>query len=135
MDKGTQASRSAVGEEAKEDGKRAAAPVIPPLPVRFCTADRRGGGRLLNLSRTELFVSADIPPEIGEWVGVALAHQGQDIEVEGTVRWRGMQRQPFCFGMRIEPASDAYLEFFEELRNALGGAEVPRPIPSRHADG
>ena len=53
---------------------------------------------------------------------MAFAHQGQDIEVEGTVRWRGIQQQPFCFGMRIEPASDVYLEFFEEVRNALGCA-------------
>ena len=134
MDKETKTSRSALGAEAREDGKRAAAPVIPPLPARFCTADRRGRGRLLNLSRTELFVSADVPPEIGERVSVALANQGQDIEVDGTVRWRGVQQQPFCFGIRIEPASEVYLEFFEEVRNALGGAGSCPPIAPPDTD-
>ncbi len=91
------------------------------IPAKFSSPTMHGTGHVKNLSKQGLFMRTNVLPLPGEEVSVIiLTRDRRKIEVIGRVRWTTAQlggRTPAQpgFGMYIDRASDAFVEFFTDL--------------------
>ena len=99
--------------------------IMKPMLATFEADEVRGEGRVLNLSRSGLFLSTEDPPEPGKSVRVVFEDAaGDKIEAEGMVRWSDAQGKDGTagFGMEIDRPSDDFIELYAELLRLLGRA-------------
>ena len=101
------------------------------LTCELVIADRCHAGIVVDISRTGLFVETSVSPPPGEKVRVKLRpSDGADVEVEASVARRYLVPRRLesvargGIGLRIESASDDYLEL---TRGVRPGEETPPP--------
>ena len=91
---------------------------VKRIAAAFSTHELKGKGQISKLSRRGLFFATERLPLPGHAVCVVFRDQNcNKISVEGTVRWNTAQMRPNAsgFGMRIEKASDEYVDFYEDM--------------------
>ena len=94
--------------------------IVKRIPAFFTSGSLHGDGYIKNLSKEGVFVRTDLLPEPGEAVQVLIkSPTGEKVEITGTVRWTteqfpGRDPQP-GFGMYIEPMTDSYADFYQNL--------------------
>lgn len=91
---------------------------VKRIPAAFSTHDLKGKGQISKLSRRGLFFTTDRLPTPGQPVCVVFRDAaGNEISIEGTVRWNTAQMRPNAsgFGMQIEKCTQEYLDFYETI--------------------
>lgn len=97
--------------------------VMKPLRAGFATKTLRGHGQVVNLSKAGMFIASDELPRPGESIKVLFEDAtGAKLEVAGNVRWTTEDDDVDIsgFGMKIEKPSRDYLDFCDELLDAMG---------------
>ncbi len=95
--------------------------VVKRIPVWFVCGTLQGDGHVRNLSKEGLFLCTEVMPEAGDMVQVLIKREnGTKVELIGSVRWtteavpERSEGYP-GFGIRLEPVTDDYRDFFESL--------------------
>ncbi len=94
------------------------------IPARYVVGDAEGEGRIMDLSRSGLFLQSPMLPKEGEQIVISFRmSEGREIEVRGTVQWNTVplapgQSAPSGFGVRLSRWGIDYSLFLWKLMQA-----------------
>ena len=111
-----------MAEQSGIERRRLKRYVVQRVPVSIQAGPVGGVGYIKNVSKGGLFIRSDLLPAQGETVEVTIEPiPERKITVTGVVCWTTAAVPPEegtpqpGFGIRLEPVTDAYLVFYEEL--------------------